>query len=214
MREAEQEPALREVKYQLTFVGTEVAHVGTWMCEVTALDEPAVNPLPYDATVPSFEPLLSSVLARAVLSEAASTRTSDGPVDIDRLMHNMAARLPIRIIPRLPVLTLYRGAQILVDRSASMQPFQADADDLAMRLKRVAPQGATQLLYFDEDPSVVDDTRHSCRCIDSQSASRARLRCQNGSASYREGHHLRFQAFDLWLPHQRARHRSLVRNCR
>jgi hypothetical protein len=39
-----------------------------------------------------------------------------------------------------------------------MQPFQADADDLMTRIKQVISQGATQVLYFDEDPMVVDDT--------------------------------------------------------
>ena len=143
---------------ELVVVGTEPPPARAWIEDATDLPGPAAEALPYRSTVPPFEPLLAPVITRAVLATAAATSASDGPIDLDRLIGEVALRHPISALPRLPATTLRRGAQILIDRAVAMQPFQLDADDLAARLQRVASQGATQLLYFDEDPGTVDDT--------------------------------------------------------
>lgn len=153
------EPAIADGEIELTFVGTDTPPARSWISNAAELADPAADAaLQYEATVPPFEPLLAPVITRAVLTSAAATPAGDGPIDIDRLIHDVALRRPIRELPRLSTITLRRGAQILVDRSESMQPFQFDADDLAARLQRVASQGSTQLLYFDEDPTIVNET--------------------------------------------------------
>lgn len=151
--------AIGEAELELAFVGTAAPPARSWIADAQDLAEPApAATRSYDTTVPPFVPLLAPVITRAVLAEAAATATSDGPIDIERLVLDVATRRPLRALPCLPATTLRRGAQILIDRTASMQPFQVDTDDLAVRIRQVASQGATQLLYFDEDPTMVDDT--------------------------------------------------------
>lgn len=145
-----------EGEFGFEFVGTDSppAH---WISDVDELEPPGMSG-PYDATVPSFVPLLAPGVTRATLAEAAATWTNGGPLDLGRLIQDVAMRRPVRALPYLPMTTLRRGAQILVDRATSMQPFQSDADDLAARIQEVTSQGATQLLYFDQDPAVVNQT--------------------------------------------------------
>lgn len=147
-----------EVELELTFLGTDAPPTPSWISDAEELAEPAPAARSYDTTVPSFVPLLAPPITRAVLAEAAATVTSDGRIDMDHLVLDVATRRPLRALPSLPATTLRRGAQILIDRTASMQPFQVDTDDLAARLRQVASEGATQLYYFDEDPTIVDDT--------------------------------------------------------
>lgn len=151
-------PLVGPGEIDLTFVGTETPTARTWISDVEEISAPDAAAGSYDATVPPFEPLLAPTFTRAVVAEAMSTRAYDGPVDIARLARDLATQRPIHELPSLPVSTLRRGAQILVDRTASMQPFQADADELAARIQEVTSQGATRLLYFDEDPAIVDDS--------------------------------------------------------
>jgi len=151
--------ATGEAELELTFMGTATPPARSWISDAQELAEPALAATrSYNTTVPPFVPLLAPVITRAILAEAAATATSDGPIDIERLVLDVATRRPLRALPCLPATTLRRGAQILIDRTAAMQPFQVDTDDLAVRIRQVASQGATQLLYFDEDPTMVDDT--------------------------------------------------------
>jgi hypothetical protein len=151
-------PPQDATEVELALVGTEPPPARAWIDNAANLPGPAAEVLPYQSTIPRFESLLAPAITRAVLAAAAATSASDGPIDLNRLIRDVALHRPVRVLPRLPAITLRRGAQILIDRAVAMQPFQLDADDLAARLQRVASQGATQLLYFDEDPGTVDDT--------------------------------------------------------
>jgi hypothetical protein len=140
------------------FVGTEVPPALPWLAGVEQLAAPARDGATRRSPALPLEPLLASALTRAIATVAAATPASDGPIDLARLIDDLVHRRPLRALPRLPAMTLRRGAHVLVDRAAAMQPFQADADDLAARIQRVASHGVTRVLYFDGDPTVVDDT--------------------------------------------------------
>lgn len=150
-------PSSASGEYELVSAGRSRPSVPAWLAEAAVLDFPSDEPA-YAATLPNLEPLLAPTRTRAILSAAAATLTSDGPIDIEHVIAELAQRRLPAALPRLSVETLRRGVQILVDRSPSMQPFRRDADDLAARLRQIASQGFSEVLYFDEDPELVDDT--------------------------------------------------------
>lgn len=151
MRDAASRPAVesgtREVAATLTPVHEESPPPG-WLEEVDLLEEPgpAVPP-------PEPDPLLRPVWVRSILSGTLATLTSDGPLDVERLVRAVAFAAPVRRVPRRPWPTLARGVQVLVDRSESMAPFARDQTWLVAEILKVAGKETTQVLYFDGLPA-------------------------------------------------------------
>jgi hypothetical protein len=108
------------------------------------LDEPDA-----DADLP-VDSLLKPRWDRGILAGALAVDKRDGPLDVDRMVDELARlRIP-REIPRRLRRTLNDGVHVLVDVSEGMLPFAADVDDLLERLRQVAGAHAVSVVRFDE----------------------------------------------------------------
>ncbi|HYH87180.1 MAG TPA: hypothetical protein VEX60_17140 [Pyrinomonadaceae bacterium] len=106
-----------------------------------------------DAAPRAFEPLLLPLWTRAILSGALSSRSDDGPLDIKRVVEQVAAGEPSASLPRFARPTLARGVQVLVDRSETMLPFLEDQSWLEAEIQKVVGEGRAQILYFEGYPT-------------------------------------------------------------
>ncbi len=120
-----------------------------WLERVEPLPEPASTPLP----PPAAEPLLEPQWTRSLLSGALATLTGEGPLDVERLVREVARGVPLVRVPRRPWPTLAQGAQVLVDRSEAMLPFAADQDWLIEQLQAVVGRERLQVLFFEGCPA-------------------------------------------------------------
>jgi hypothetical protein len=102
---------------------------------------------------PPRDPLFPRPTAPGVLGAAVATRRPGPRPDIDRLIARIVRGRPSRDLPRLPVPSLSRGLQLLLDRSESMTPFFADQLDLARAFARVAGASRCEVLELLGDPA-------------------------------------------------------------
>lgn len=109
-------------------------------------------------------PLFPAERERALLSAAARRLRTDGALDVPSIVAGLARlRLPRRL-PRSRILSLHGGVQLLMDRSDFMDPFSADLDRLATRLRETVGGALEELLVYDLPPEVCrpeEDTAHS-----------------------------------------------------
>src|SRR5262249_53531347 len=98
------------------------------------------------------EPLLPPGRASSILAAVVETRDLNGPVDIDRLVETVARARPVQQLPRLPVSSLVRGVQLLVDTGLGMEPFARDQQELASELRRVVGGSRVTELRFRNTP--------------------------------------------------------------
>jgi hypothetical protein len=114
------------------------------------------RPLPrVDASmqVPTaVEPLLDSQQSRGVLSGALSRRLYDGPLDVREVIDRIARGKALIEIPRLPVPSLARGVQLLIDRGEGMAPYAADTAWIRSALAGVVGEYALEVLQFAHNP--------------------------------------------------------------
>ncbi len=96
--------------------------------------------------------LLRPQWQRGVLSTALATAEEYGPVDVARLVDVVAARRPVRMLPRQVVPTLRRGVQVALDVGRSMLPFLADESELLTELKRVVGTERLEAIRFVGTP--------------------------------------------------------------
>ena len=92
------------------------------------------------------EPLFAPLQHRGIVSAALATRVAEGPLDVGRILRDLAALRPLRRVPRRSVPTLRRGVQVLVDISPAMAPYAVDADALAAAVREVAGVPRTEVL--------------------------------------------------------------------
>lgn len=102
---------------------------------------------------PAFEPLLFPVWTRAILSGALSSRTDDGPLDLKRVVEQIARGEASARLPRRPRPTLARGVQVLVDRGETMLLFAEDQRWLEAEIQKVVGPGRAPVLYFEGCPT-------------------------------------------------------------
>lgn len=102
-------------------------------------------PLPH---LPLLVPRWTSAIVRAMLSR----QVCEGPVDIPALIDTLAHGRPVARLPRRRVPTLRYGVQVLVDRSAGMQPFRRDQDQLVRQIRTVVGSGLVEVGYFSGLP--------------------------------------------------------------
>ncbi|MFE5816192.1 hypothetical protein ACFQ6S_22730 [Streptomyces sp. NPDC056479] len=81
-----------------------------------------------------------------------SRQVCEGPVDIPALIDTLAHGRPVARLPRRRVPTLRYGIQVLVDRSAGMQPFRRDQDQLIGQIRTVVGAGLVEVGYFSDLP--------------------------------------------------------------
>ncbi len=101
---------------------------------------------------PELIPLLNPQWARAVLSAAFSTAQEDGPVDMDRIIHEAVRCRPITQLPRRTLPTLRMGIQLLLDRGPGMMPFARDMEHLFRLILDVVGRDRVEVLHFAACP--------------------------------------------------------------
>ena len=98
------------------------------------------------------EPLLEPVWSRRVVGELLAIDAPLGDLDIRRLVRTIAALRPLRRLPRKLRPTLRLGAQVLLDRHASLMVFFSDQSALRHELEGFAGRERTTVLRCDGFP--------------------------------------------------------------
>lgn len=120
-----------------------------WLTEST----PALGTEESLVPPPSTFPLYIRRTRRAILSAALGTDFHEGHIDLRSLIDQLSRGKIIRQIPRLPILSLRRGVQILFDHGRGMEPFASDRDDLLVALLELFPAERVRVLNFADAPS-------------------------------------------------------------
>ncbi len=102
--------------------------------------EPELPPESTDRKIPLLEFLLAPLARTAILTSALSTRAHEGALDVPKAVETLAQARPLKCLPRLPVPTLRRGIQLLVDVGEGMLPFAMDRAALVEAIHRLSPQ--------------------------------------------------------------------------
>jgi hypothetical protein len=89
--------------------------------------------------------------ARNILAAAVATRQPDGPIDLPRLVRDVANREWPATLPR-EVRYAPRGAQLLVDFGEAMLPYAADQRGVAAQLRRLLGTDRVTTLHFAGSP--------------------------------------------------------------
>ncbi|MGD9482706.1 hypothetical protein WDH52_05500 [Streptomyces sp. TRM70308] len=112
------------------------------------------RPLGDGAPVPAarYRPLLPPRSEAAILHTLCARVVPEGPVDVDRLLEELARGTAPAALPRQPVRTLRFGVQVLIDLGPGMQPFHRDQDEIRRRIAAVAGRHACQVRYFADCP--------------------------------------------------------------
>ena len=98
---------------------------------------PTLEDLQVEMTPVPAVPLFSARTERAILSAALATSVEEGDLDMDRIVERVAERRPLEDVPRLRSVTLRRGAQVLVDLGAGMDPYRPDVERLVAQLDTI-----------------------------------------------------------------------------
>ncbi len=99
-----------------------------------------------------LEPLFRPTWTRNIIAGAVATHRPEGPLLLDELLKRIGERRPIERLPRQLRSTLRAGAQVLVDRSETMEPFSADVRFLIERIHAVVGRELAQVLSFEGSP--------------------------------------------------------------
>jgi len=87
--------------------------------------------------VARHDPLFRPNWLRGILLASLSTPAAYGPLDVSQLVERMARGELVKELPRLPLRSLRRGVQILLDRGEGMQPYARDQRELVRALGRI-----------------------------------------------------------------------------
>jgi hypothetical protein len=94
-------------------------------------------------------PLLNVRMAPSIVTASIATDAGDGPHDIDALVELIAHRRFDLPVPRALRASLFRGVQLLLDRSPPMAPFDRDVTELARIVRAVVGQDVSQVEFVD-----------------------------------------------------------------
>ena len=120
-----------------------------WLRSVEPLDpRPPGQPQEALAVEPLFEPRWTV----GIISAALATDMPGRP-DLVRAVAVMARGRALGRMPSLPRPSLRRGAQVLVDLGAGMEPFRQDQDSFVAALRRVLGEERVEVLHFADCPS-------------------------------------------------------------
>jgi hypothetical protein len=115
---------------------------------VLAEENPDVTPPPLP-----FRPLLRPRTAAGVVAAAVRTWGPGSRIDERRTVAELARGRPIRKFPRRPLLSVYRGVQVLVDQGEAMEPYGRDQLHVVDVISRVVGPEATTVGSFENCPS-------------------------------------------------------------
>jgi hypothetical protein len=104
------------------------------------------------APAPVPDAIFAALEVRDIFTAALSSWVDEGTLDVVHAVRELAAVRPLQTIPRLPRRTLRRGAQLLLDRSASIAPFAADVRSLEGELRCLLGSGQLERLFFSRCP--------------------------------------------------------------
>lgn len=108
-------------------------------------------------------PLLPARVTAGIVTKAVATDAGDGPPDMDALTELVAQRRFGEPVPRVVRASLFRGVQLLLDRSPAMAPFARDVTELA-RLVRLVVGHSVEEIRFSGGPRDLlprDGTRYA-----------------------------------------------------
>jgi hypothetical protein len=105
------------------------------------------------ATAPPPPPILAPLEARGIYTAALATWVREGDPDAGAAIRERAAGRPFREIPRIPLRTLRRGVQLLLDVGPSMAPFVSDVSALERSLALLFGDGQIERLFFARCPT-------------------------------------------------------------
>lgn len=107
---------------------------------------------------PRAEPIVGRGRGRALALSLAGVAVA-GPLDIRRLVEEIARDRPGRTPPRLPRRSLRRGVQLIVERGPALDPLRDDIVLLGGWLQQVSSPAGLQRLGFRGDPWLVTGAR-------------------------------------------------------
>jgi hypothetical protein len=105
------------------------------------------------AAVPlAVDPLIDPLQARAILSSALARHVAGGPLDVERVVEQVARGEAILDLPRQRPPSIARGVQLLLDRGGAMAPHVADQAWLTDAMRKVVGGYALDVLEFADSP--------------------------------------------------------------
>lgn len=117
-----------------------------WLAQVPALptaDEP-------DELLPP--PLFDRLRQRSILSSALATQVDEGDLDLQRIVATVSVGQPLARLLRMPLPTLRRGVQLLLDVGPAMDPYAADQRGLVKALDDLLADDRLALWFFSRCP--------------------------------------------------------------
>jgi hypothetical protein len=118
--------------------------------------EPAGLALPEEHETPAelpFRPLLPPRTAAGVAAALVRTWGPGSRIDEHRTVAELARGRPVRVLPRRPRPSLYRGAQVLVDQGEALDPYGRDQQAVVKLVQRVVGPRMTPVGTFENCPS-------------------------------------------------------------
>ena len=129
--------------------GGQAAEGERWLLEVEALGAPPPGEAPGAlAVAPLFQPRWMVGIIFAALATDVPGRP-----DLARAVAVIARGRSLGAMPLLPRPSLRRGAQVLVDLGAGMEPFRDDQESFVAELRRALGAGRVEVLHFADCPS-------------------------------------------------------------
>ena len=92
-------------------------------------------------------PLLPARVTPGILAASIATDAGDGIPDVDALVELVAQRRFDEAIPRVVRASLFRGVQLLLDRSPAMAPFARDVTELARLVRSVVGYNVEEISF-------------------------------------------------------------------
>ena len=102
---------------------------------------------------PPIQPLFDRLRRRGILSSALATHVKEGELDLQGIVATVSSGQPLEYLPRLPVPTLRRGVQLLLDVGQGMDPFAEDQRGLVRALDDVLADDRLEVLLFAGCPA-------------------------------------------------------------
>lgn len=105
-----------------------------------------------DVTPPPLRPLFTPHWTRGILGASLATEDEYGTLDVERVTETLASCEPVEHLPTVASKTMRRGAQLLLDVSLAMMPFERDQLWLTRAIRRVVGESHVEVLSFAGSP--------------------------------------------------------------
>ena len=131
-----------------TLTGTRPASLQTphWISAATPMPTSEIG------TPAEPDPLFEPRQTRNIVSAGVATRVEEGSINVRRILDILASLQPLLSLPRHPIGTLRRGAQVLIDLGTGMMPYAADREQLVVALTHVVGHSRITVRGFRATP--------------------------------------------------------------